>query len=177
MYPITETISIYCSCIKCSHNIDIGIVCIEFQKLSWGIRLICLKCYNGDKSIPILECNNKLIVNVASMISHQLNFGCSIGSKYCLVCDKPHCSDIECKNSLDKLYKNDTEILLDHFYRIKLDILHLFAKDDICSYCNKYIGNMFCNTCKLRTYCSKKCKKMDLKHNCKEYWEIWRNVY
>lgn len=176
MYPVIQNIDIYCSCIKCNHNIDYGIICIEFQKLSWGIRLICKSCLKEQDNI--VECNDKLIVNVASMISSKLDYGCSIGSKHCLVCEKPHCIDMDCKNSLDKLYKNDIEILLEHFYRIKLDILHVFVKDNLCNYCKEYIGsnNICCNKCKLRIYCSKKCKKLDSKHTCKDYYEIWRNI-
>jgi hypothetical protein len=169
---------IYCTCIQCNSFIENGIVCIEFTNelpLNWGIRLLCVDCFPETFDEIVFDCQTKLVVEIPNMLAPKLVNACETYSKKCIVCDKPYCDSGECLDAKLLLYNNDIDIILDHFYKINVEILSPFREDNVCDFCNDIKGIKYCNICKLRIYCSSKCKKNDKKHLCKSYCNVWRN--
>jgi hypothetical protein len=162
---------IYCSCVKCHSLIKSGILCLEFgQKSNYGLCLLCTTCCR----CPLYIKTSLLIIELFDRISQILIGGCNTYSNQCIVCDKSKCKSLDCKTIIPQLYNNNTEIMLEHFYKIKLNVLSLFTQD-YCSWCNMKESFIMCNTCKLRFYCGKKCKKLDKNHACIPYYDMWRN--
>jgi hypothetical protein len=171
MYPspiLSNDDYIYCSCVKCGRFIKEGVLCIRFYNGTFGVRL---SCCDSKGNIKI---EDPLIVYVHEMIFPLIESGCESIQNQCMVCDKLKCKNKDCEEILKGklLYKNETEELMEHFYKIKLDLLSLFVKDQPCFICQNKQTTKVCNTCKSFVYCSKKCKKKG--HTCKPFEEMWR---
>jgi hypothetical protein len=179
-----KNVNIYNYCVMCAKEIgeEHGIICLEFCEMYWGVRIMCFDCYcynDKKKEEEEVYCTNKKITNIFGLLQPIINECAKINYRGCLVCEKRNCKDDICKKTELMLYKNETEIILEHFYRLELDVLSVFVKDEPCAICQVYVGKKyFCAKCKLRGYCGKTCKKKDVNHVCiiTEYKAIWHNL-
>lgn len=169
-----ENVNIYSSCVICDNNIIMGVLCLEFCNMSWGVRIACSKCINCTSTL--LYC--KKIVNVFALLEPIIREGVKTNHRGCLVCEKRNCKDDACKQTQSILYVNETEMVIEHFYRIGLDVLSPFIRDEPCVVCSIYVGNKYnCHKCKMRGYCGKGCKKKDTDHVCLicDFRDVWHH--
>lgn len=158
----TEDNYVFCFCIKCSTLIESGFVALLLQEEQWGIRIACTDCYTRSPDTRIVPCKY-LILELQVKIAPALYQGINTFDSRCFVCSKKRCKNTECKKILDThlLYENDEQLLLEHFYRIKLNLHSVLLPPTsyLCSYCHIRQGTRSCATCKMYMYCSKGCKK------------------
>lgn len=170
MYPLNETNNIYCSCVHCHKSINIGIICLNFNKDGFGVRICCFKCSNVQVSIFI----NKLIINIFDLIEPYITKGLTTNLNKCLVCDKYNCKSMDCIKSEGIIYSNYLEKVFEHFYQIQLDIYSPLLEEYVCAYCQKDKNKRRCGVCKIYQFCSKKCQKKCSDHICNPVYAIWR---
>lgn len=169
----------YCLCIKCFKLVERGFVALLFQNAHWGVRIACTECYKRPPDSRVMACQY-LLLELQAKIAPALYQGISIFDSRCFVCSKKRCKNTECKLILENniLYENEEQLLLEHFYRIQLNLhtVLLPPASYLCSYCHMRQGTRSCATCKMYIYCSKGCKKKASRedHPCQPFWEIWR---
>lgn len=169
----------YCTCIKCKTFTERGFVTLIFKDDHWGIRVVCTACHTPASPQQVVECRF-LILELQNKLAPLLKLALDTHDSRCLVCEKKRCKNPECKEILEThvLYENDEQLLLEHFYRIRLN-LHtalLPPHSFLCFYCGRKQGTRSCATCKMYIYCSKGCKKKASRegHPCNPFWEVWR---
>ncbi len=173
MYPMDrEDTGIYSHCAMCGRAVEQdGFIVLEFIDNAWGVRI---GCCGGNKSIGPA---NGFISTVATILTPIIVHGCKTVYNGCTICNRGgKCIDPECKRIMNSGLLNVSPVddLLEHFYRIQLDIVSPLVLAEECLLCGKPC-NRLCRVCRVAAYCNYGCKVRD-GHVCTPFIEIWRSA-
>jgi len=189
MYPMEiEDDGIYSHCALCGRPIvdQRGLIVLEFVADAWGVRIGCNKC--GALIAPAIS--NALICSVSTVLTPIITYGCKKVYNGCIICNRAsRCNASECKKIIESgiLTALPVDELLEHFYRVQLDVVSPLVVAETCAYCGKPC-NRLCRVCRVVAYCNYGCK---IKHGhgaqksistsgnaflCTGFTEIWRNA-
>lgn len=173
--PEAETI--YSHCAICgTHTTDYGFIVLEFVESAWGVRIGCADC--AEDGISAFCKTN--IANVSTILTPIITNGHTTPFLGCIVCDRNwRCNDPRCREIIKSgILKTNSPIddLLEHFYRIRLDVISPLVLSKECAFC-KSPGGRLCRICRLVTYCNYGCKIKSAKcARCTSFIEIWRSA-
>ena len=172
MYPLDGENTIYSHCAMCGRAVEgVGFVVLEFLESAWGVRIGC--CGGNGATVEKANCT---IATVATVLAPIIMHGCKTVYNGCIVCNRGKCIDTECTRIIHSgiLKTSPVDDLLEHFYRIQLDIISPLVLTGECKFCSKPC-NRLCRTCRTASYCNYGCKVRD-GHNCVSFTEIWRSA-
>jgi hypothetical protein len=170
MYPEESNDLTFSHCALCGQSIsDRGCIVLEFVEAAWGVRIGCPGC--TGPSGP----SGPLIVFVSGLITPIIEAGCKTVYHGCIVCEKPgKCTNEKCRQIIDSgiLTTSPVDDLLEHFYRIRLDVVSPLMSNNGCAHCKSPCDRL-CRVCRIAYYCNYGCK-MKSGHKCVPFIEMWR---
>jgi hypothetical protein len=180
MYPVgavDKVDLIYSHCAKCGAPVseEGGTVILEFVENAWGVRIGCEKCCGSGAATA--AATTVQICNISTILTPIIEAGWSTPFLGCTVCERTVCHDLKCKDIISSgiLTTSPIDDMLEHFYRVRLDILSPLICTNCCNFC-KSPADRICRTCRIVVYCNYGCKRKDGHLGCTSFIEIWRSA-